>query len=153
MAVREGAPARRSGRSGEEWRGDDAARRWETTRLVRTTASRRGGGGLDDPEKVALTSGPPTLPQSVASNSDRCTSRVPRALVNDAIIFFSLLRNISNVGGSRDHTLTQYQSREVQDQLRRIEQALIDGLEIPFAPAPLRDALADDSETDNDLDD
>ncbi|KAK9168436.1 hypothetical protein Syun_000576 [Stephania yunnanensis] len=43
MAVR-GSSAARSGRSGEEWRGDDAARRWETTRLVRTTASRRGGG-------------------------------------------------------------------------------------------------------------
>ncbi|KAK9112223.1 hypothetical protein Scep_019742 [Stephania cephalantha] len=52
-----------------------------------------------------------------------------------------------------DHTLTQVQLREVQGQLHRMEQALMDRLGISFAPAPLRDVPADDSETDDDLDD
>ncbi|KAK9158041.1 hypothetical protein Scep_004615 [Stephania cephalantha] len=52
----------------------------------------------------------------------------------------------------QDHTLTQDQLREVQGQLHRIEQALVDRLEISFAPAHPRDVRADDSETDDDLD-
>ncbi|KAK9089238.1 hypothetical protein Scep_028320 [Stephania cephalantha] len=39
----------------------------------------------------------------------------------------------------QDHTLTQDQLREVQDQLHRMEQALMDRLGISFAPAPPRD--------------
>ncbi|KAK9111038.1 hypothetical protein Scep_018557 [Stephania cephalantha] len=53
----------------------------------------------------------------------------------------------------QDRTLTQNQLREVQGQLRRMEQALMDRLGISFAPAPPRDVPADDSETENDLDD
>ncbi|KAK9158203.1 hypothetical protein Scep_004777 [Stephania cephalantha] len=53
----------------------------------------------------------------------------------------------------QDHTLTQDQLREVQGQLRHMEQALIDRLEISFALAPSRNVPADDSETDDDLDD
>ncbi|KAK9166472.1 hypothetical protein Scep_001663 [Stephania cephalantha] len=53
----------------------------------------------------------------------------------------------------QDHTLTQDQLREVQGQLIRMEVALMDRLEISFAPAPPRDVPADDSETDDDLDD
>ncbi|KAK9101591.1 hypothetical protein Scep_025021 [Stephania cephalantha] len=53
----------------------------------------------------------------------------------------------------QDHTLTQDQLREVQGQLRRMEQALMDRLGISFTPAPPRDVPVDDSETDDDLDD
>ncbi|KAK9125554.1 hypothetical protein Scep_014400 [Stephania cephalantha] len=53
----------------------------------------------------------------------------------------------------QDHTLTQDQLREVQGQLSRMEQALMDRLGISFAPVPPRDVTADDSETDDDLDD
>ncbi|KAK9157336.1 hypothetical protein Scep_003910 [Stephania cephalantha] len=53
----------------------------------------------------------------------------------------------------QDHTLTQDQLREVQGQLRHMEQALMDRLGISFAPAPPRDVPTDDSETDDDLDD
>ncbi|KAK9128300.1 hypothetical protein Syun_017097 [Stephania yunnanensis] len=52
----------------------------------------------------------------------------------------------------QDHTLTQDQLQEVQGQLRRKEQALTDKLEISFASAPLRGVLANDSETDDDID-
>ncbi|KAK9126313.1 hypothetical protein Scep_015159 [Stephania cephalantha] len=45
----------------------------------------------------------------------------------------------------QDHTLTQDQLREVQGQLRRMEHALMDRLEISFASAPPRDVPADDS--------
>ncbi|KAK9100863.1 hypothetical protein Scep_024293 [Stephania cephalantha] len=53
----------------------------------------------------------------------------------------------------QDHTLTQDQLREVQGQLNRMEQALMDRLKISFMPAPPRDVPADESETDDDLDD
>ncbi|KAK9132574.1 hypothetical protein Scep_012102 [Stephania cephalantha] len=53
----------------------------------------------------------------------------------------------------QDHTLTQDQLRKVQGQLRRMEQALMDKLGISFASAPPRDVPADNSETDDDLDD
>ncbi|KAK9132760.1 hypothetical protein Scep_012288 [Stephania cephalantha] len=53
----------------------------------------------------------------------------------------------------QDHTLTQDQLQEVQGQLNRMEQALMDRLGISFAPAPPNDVPADDSETDDDLDD
>ncbi|KAK9169860.1 hypothetical protein Syun_002000 [Stephania yunnanensis] len=53
----------------------------------------------------------------------------------------------------QDHTLTQDQLREVQGQLNRMEQALMDRLGISFAPAPSRDVPTDDPETDDDLDD
>ncbi|KAK9157560.1 hypothetical protein Scep_004134 [Stephania cephalantha] len=53
----------------------------------------------------------------------------------------------------QDHTLTQYQLREVQVQLRRMEQALMDKLEISFALVPPRDVPTDDSEIDDDPDD
>ncbi|KAK9118293.1 hypothetical protein Scep_016386 [Stephania cephalantha] len=53
----------------------------------------------------------------------------------------------------QDNTLTQDQLREVQGQFNRIEQALMDRLGISFALAPPRDVPADDSETDDDLDD
>ncbi|KAK9134865.1 hypothetical protein Syun_014195 [Stephania yunnanensis] len=45
-----------------------------------------------------------------------------------------------------DHTLTQ-------DQLRRMKHALMDRLGISFAQTPPRDVLADDSKTDDDIDD
>ncbi|KAK9167165.1 hypothetical protein Scep_002356 [Stephania cephalantha] len=53
----------------------------------------------------------------------------------------------------QDHTLTQDQLREVQGKLNRIERALMDRLGISFAPAPPRDVPADDSESEDDLDD
>ncbi|KAK9157992.1 hypothetical protein Scep_004566 [Stephania cephalantha] len=53
----------------------------------------------------------------------------------------------------QDHTLTQDQLREVQGQLNRMEHALMDRVGISFAPAPPRDVPAEDSETDDDLDD
>ncbi|KAK9166565.1 hypothetical protein Scep_001756 [Stephania cephalantha] len=53
----------------------------------------------------------------------------------------------------QDRTLTQDQLREVQGQLRRMEQALMDRLEISFALVPPRDVPADDSKIDDDLDD
>ncbi|KAK9140495.1 hypothetical protein Scep_010176 [Stephania cephalantha] len=51
----------------------------------------------------------------------------------------------------QDHTLTRGELREVQGQLRRIEQALMDRLEISFAPP--RDVPANDSKTDDDPND
>ncbi|KAK9158284.1 hypothetical protein Scep_004858 [Stephania cephalantha] len=53
----------------------------------------------------------------------------------------------------QDHTLTQYQLRKVQGQLNRMEQAIMDRLEISFVSVPPIDVPADDSETDDDLDD
>ncbi|KAK9167250.1 hypothetical protein Scep_002441 [Stephania cephalantha] len=53
----------------------------------------------------------------------------------------------------QDHTLTLDQLREVQGQLCRMEQALMDRLMISFAPASPRDIPANYSETDDDLDD
>ncbi|KAK9112490.1 hypothetical protein Scep_020009 [Stephania cephalantha] len=53
----------------------------------------------------------------------------------------------------QDHTLTQDQLREIQGQLHRMEQALMDWLGNSFATAPPRDVPADDSETNDDLDD
>ncbi|KAK9157051.1 hypothetical protein Scep_003625 [Stephania cephalantha] len=52
----------------------------------------------------------------------------------------------------QDHTLTQDQLREVQGQLRCVEQTLMDRLRISFAPTPLIDVPADDSKSDDDLD-
>ncbi|KAK9098867.1 hypothetical protein Syun_025912 [Stephania yunnanensis] len=53
----------------------------------------------------------------------------------------------------QDHTLTQDQLREVQGQLNCMERTLMDRLKISFTPTPPRDVPADDSETDDDLDD
>ncbi|KAK9150283.1 hypothetical protein Syun_008592 [Stephania yunnanensis] len=53
----------------------------------------------------------------------------------------------------QDHTLTQYQFREVQCQLNCMEQALMDKLGISVVLVPLRDVPADDSKTGDDLDD
>ncbi|KAK9112199.1 hypothetical protein Scep_019718 [Stephania cephalantha] len=53
----------------------------------------------------------------------------------------------------RDFQMMQTHILRVQGQLRRMEQALMDRLEISFSPAPPRDVLVDDSETDDDLDD
>ncbi|KAK9112224.1 hypothetical protein Scep_019743 [Stephania cephalantha] len=50
----------------------------------------------------------------------------------------------------QDNTLNHDELREVQIQLGRMEQALMDKLDMPFAPP--RDVL-DDSETDDDPDD
>ncbi|KAK9132821.1 hypothetical protein Scep_012349 [Stephania cephalantha] len=52
-----------------------------------------------------------------------------------------------------DHTLTQDPLREVQGHLNRMKQALTERLEISFVPAPPRDVPADDSETDDDVED
>ncbi|KAK9167617.1 hypothetical protein Scep_002808 [Stephania cephalantha] len=54
---------------------------------------------------------------------------------------------------THDHTLTQDQLRKVQGQLRHMKQVLMDKLEISFTPAPPRDVPANESKTDNDLDD
>ncbi|KAK9105425.1 hypothetical protein Scep_022269 [Stephania cephalantha] len=53
----------------------------------------------------------------------------------------------------QDHTLTQDQLRDVQGQLRRMEQALMDRLGISFAPAPPRDVPVDHSRGRRHLDD
>ncbi|KAK9089396.1 hypothetical protein Scep_028478 [Stephania cephalantha] len=51
----------------------------------------------------------------------------------------------------QDNALTRDELREVQGQLRLMEQALMDRLEISFTPP--RDVPDDDSETDDDPDD
>ncbi|KAK9158787.1 hypothetical protein Scep_005361 [Stephania cephalantha] len=51
----------------------------------------------------------------------------------------------------QDHTLTRDELREVQGQLRCMEQALMDRLGISFAPP--KDVSTDDSKTDDDPND